>query len=282
MKKIGVNINNSKDSDRKIRNYIKKILTEQNSKVEVEFYDNLKNIKNYCNDVPDIFIVLGGDGTILNAARNLATLEVPIFGVNIGHLGFLTSVELAKFETAVRKIYNEEYYIENRMMLKCSYIQNKIRKEFYALNEVVLSTGILSRILKYKIKVDGKYYMDFKSDGIIISTPTGSTAYNLSAGGPVVYPELDLISITPICPQLSNMKTIIVNGKSNINVYDINVNKSTFISMDGQKPMEIGDVNFVEINSLEHQCKLVRLNDYDYFEVLRKKIILKTNECEGD
>lgn len=282
MKKIGVNINNSKDSDRKIRNYIKKILTEQNSKVEVEFYDNLKNIKNYCNDVPDIFIVLGGDGTILNAARNLATLEVPIFGVNIGHLGFLTSVELAKFETAVRKIYNEEYYIENRMMLKCSYIQNKIRKEFYALNEVVLSTGILSRILKYKIKVDGKYYMDFKSDGIIISTPTGSTAYNLSAGGPVVYPELDLISITPICPQLSNMKTIIVNGKSNINVYDINVNKSTFISMDGQKPMEIGDVNFVEINSLENQCKLVRLNDYDYFEVLRKKIILKTNECEGD
>lgn len=282
MKKIGVNINNSKDSDRKIRNYIKKILTEQNSKVEVEFYDNLKNIKNYCNDVPDIFIVLGGDGTILNAARNLATLEVPIFGVNIGHLGFLTSVELAKFETAVRKIYNEEYYIENRMMLKCSYIQNKIRKEFYALNEVVLSTGILSRILKYKIKVDGKYYMDFKSDGIIISTPTGSTAYNLSAGGPVVYPELDLISITPICPQLSNMKTIIVNGKSNINVYDINVNKSTFVSMDGQKPMEIGDVNFVEINSLENQCKLVRLNDYDYFEVLRKKIILKTNECEGD
>lgn len=282
MKKIGVNINNSKDSDRKIRNYIKKILTEQNSKVEVEFYDNLKNIKNYCNDVPDIFIVLGGDGTILNAARNLVALEVPIFGVNIGHLGFLTSVELAKFETAVRKIYNEEYYIENRMMLKCSYIQNKIRKEFYALNEVVLSTGILSRILKYKIKVDGKYYMDFKSDGIIISTPTGSTAYNLSAGGPVVYPELDLISITPICPQLSNMKTIIVNGKSNINVYDINVNKSTFISMDGQKPMEIGDVNFVEINSLENQCKLVRLNDYDYFEVLRKKIILKTNECEGD
>lgn len=282
MKKIGVNINNSKDIDRKIRNYIKKILTEQNSKVEVEFYDNLKNIKNYCNDVPDIFIVLGGDGTILNAARNLVALEVPIFGVNIGHLGFLTSVELAKFETAVRKIYNEEYYIENRMMLKCSYIQNKIRKEFYALNEVVLSTGILSRILKYKIKVDGKYYMDFKSDGIIISTPTGSTAYNLSAGGPVVYPELDLISITPICPQLSNMKTIIVNGKSNINVYDINVNKSTFISMDGQKPMEIGDVNFVEINSLENQCKLVRLNDYDYFEVLRKKIILKTNECEGD
>lgn len=282
MKKIGVNINNSKDSDRKIRNYIKKILTEQNSKVEVEFYDNLKNIKNYCNDVPDIFIVLGGDGTILSAARNLAALEVPIFGVNIGHLGFLTSVELAKFETAVRKIYNGEYYIENRMMLKCSYIQNKIRKEFYALNEVVLSTGILSRILKYKIKVDGKYYMDFKSDGIIISTPTGSTAYNLSAGGPVVYPELDLISITPICPQLSNMKTIIVNGKSNINVYDINANKSTFISMDGQKPMEIGDVNFVEINSLENQCKLVRLNDYDYFEVLRKKIILKTNECEGD
>ncbi|WP_234120117.1 NAD(+)/NADH kinase [Clostridium hydrogenum] len=282
MKKIGVNINNSKDSDRKIRNYIKEILTEQNSKVEVEFYDNLKNIKNYCNDVPDIFIVLGGDGTILSAARNLVALEVPIFGVNIGHLGFLTSVELARFETAVRKIYNGEYYIENRMMLKCSYIQNKIRKEFYALNEVVLSTGILSRILKYKIKVDGKYYMDFKSDGIIISTPTGSTAYNLSAGGPVVYPELDLISITPICPQLSNMKTIIVNGKSNINVYDINLNKSTFISMDGQKPMEIGDVNFVEINSLENQCKLIRLNDYDYFEVLRKKIILKTNECEGD
>lgn len=282
MKIIGININKDKDCDGKIRNYIKRIFEEQNKEIKVQFYDSLIEFEKVFKNVPDIFIVLGGDGTILNAARKLASSAIPIFGVNIGHLGFLTCIELSELKNSLDKIISGKYYIEDRMMLKCTYIQNKIAKVFYSLNEIVLSTGILGRIFKYRIKVNKSFYMDFKADGVIISTPTGSTAYNLSAGGPIIYPNLDLIAVTPLCPQGINMRTSVFDGKSNIVVSNIRKNESVMISVDGQKPMEIYDVDSIEVSKLEYNCKLLRLNDYDYFEVLRKKIILRTTECEGD
>lgn len=282
MKIIGVNINKDKDCDGKIRNYIDSIFKERDEEIKVQFYDSLVDFEKAFKDVPDIFIVLGGDGTILNAARKLASSEIPIFGINIGHLGFLTCIEICELKKSLDKIIYGKYYIEDRMMLKCTYIQNKILKVFYSLNEIVLSTGILGRIFKYRIKVNKSFYMDFKADGVIISTPTGSTAYNLSAGGPIIYPNLDLISVTPICPQGINMKTSVFDGKSNIIVSNIKKNESVMISVDGQKPMEICDVDSIEVNRLEYKCKLLRLNDYNYFDVLRKKIILRTTECEGD
>jgi len=282
MKIIGININKDKDCDGKIRNYIKNVFQKQNKEIKIQFYDSLIEFEEVFKNVPDIFIVLGGDGTILNAARKLASSGIPIFGVNIGHLGFLTCIELSELKSSLDKIINEKYYIEDRMMLKCTYIQNKISKVFYSLNEIVLSTGILGRIFKYRIKINKSFYMDFKADGVIISTPTGSTAYNLSAGGPIIYPNLDLIAVTPLCPQGINMRTSVFDGKSNIVVSNIRKNESVMISVDGQKPMEIYDVDSIEVNRLEYKCKLLRLNDYDYFEVLRKKIILRTTECEGD
>ena len=282
MKIVGVNINKDKDCDGKIRDYIKNVFEEQNRKIKVQFYDSLIDFEKVFKDIPDIFIVLGGDGTILNAARKLASSEIPIFGINIGHLGFLTSIEISELKKSLGKIINGEYYIEDRMMLKCSYIQNKTSKVFYSLNEIVLSTGILGRIFKYRVKVDKSFYMDFKADGVIVSTPTGSTAYNLSAGGPIIYPDLELISVTPLCPQGINMRTSIFDGKSNIVVCNIRNNESVMISVDGQKPMEIYDVDYIEVNKLEYKCKLLRIKDYDYFDILRKKIILRTTECEGD
>lgn len=282
MKKIGININRDKDCSGKIRKYVSAILTKENQNIQIEFYDDLTNFQDKNIDKPDIFIVLGGDGTILNAARNLALSGIPIFGVNIGHLGFLTSEELLNLETAVKRIYTGDYFVEERMMLRCTYKQKEISKIFYSLNEVVISRGIMAKIFKYTIKVDEKFYMDFKSDGVIISTPTGSTAYNLSAGGPIIYPNLDVIAITPLCPQGINMKSIVVDGKSGVTISNINKNKGIFISMDGQKPMKISDVDSVYISNYEYKCKILRLKDYDYFDVLRKKIILRTKECEGE
>lgn len=282
MKIVGVNINKDKDCDGKIRNYIDSVLKKRDDKIRVQFYDSLVDFEKVFKDVPDIFIVLGGDGTILNAARKLASSEIPIFGINIGHLGFLTCIEISELKESLDKIVDEKYHIEDRMMLKCTYIQNKTSKVFYSLNEIVLSTGILGRIFKYRIKVNRSFYMDFKADGVIISTPTGSTAYNLSAGGPIIYPDLDLISVTPLCPQGINMRTSVFDGKSDIIVCNIRNNESVMISVDGQKPMEIYDVDSIEVSKLEYKCKLLRLNDYDYFDVLRKKIILRTTECEGD
>lgn len=282
MKIVGVNINKDKDCDGKIRDYIDSVFKDRDKEINVQFYDSLVDFEKAFKNVPDIFIILGGDGTILNAARKLASSGIPIFGINIGHLGFLTCIEISELKKSLDKIIYGKYYIEDRMMLKCTYIQNKISKVFYSLNEIVLSTGILGTIFKYRIKVNKSFYMDFKADGVIISTPTGSTAYNLSAGGPIIYPNLDLISITPICPQGINMKTSVFDGKSNIIVSNIRKNESVMISVDGQKPMEICDVDSIEVSTLEYKCKLLRLNDYDYFDVLRKKIILRTTECEGD
>lgn len=282
MKIVGVNINKDKDCDGKIRNYIENVFREQSKRIKVQFYDSLIDFEKAFKDIPDIFIVLGGDGTILNAARKLASSGIPIFGVNIGHLGFLTCIEISELRKSLDKIINENYYVEERMMLKCTYVQNKMSKVFYSLNEIVLSTGILGRIFKYRVKVNKSFYMDFKADGVIISTPTGSTAYNLSAGGPIIYPDLELISVTPLCPQGINMRTSVFDGKSNIRVCNIRSNESVMISVDGQKPMEIYDVDCIEVSKLEYKCKLLKLNGYDYFDVLRKKIILRTTECEGD
>ncbi|NYC94007.1 NAD kinase [Clostridium acetobutylicum] len=167
-------------------------------------------------------------------------------------------------------------------MLKCSFIKGNSKKVFYSLNEVVLYKGNMAKILKYNIDVDDKFYMGFKSDGIIISTPTGSTAYNLSAGGPIIYPNLDLISLTPICPQGPYAGTIVLDGKSNITISGIDANENVFITVDGRQPVDVKGVSFIEISKLNYKCKLLKLKDYNYFEVLRKKIILRTEECEGD
>ncbi|MCR3760214.1 NAD(+)/NADH kinase [Clostridium felsineum] len=282
MKSIGVNINSCKDHDGKIREYVEKVIKEENSNIKVEFYDEINYFEEACRMKPDFFIVFGGDGTILNAARNLVSCNIPIFGVNIGHLGFLSAIEFKDFKSAIQKILKGKYFLQDRTMIKCSFIKGHSKKIFYSLNEVVLYKGNMAKILKYNIDVDDKFYMGFKSDGIIISTPTGSTAHNLSAGGPIIYPNLDVVSITPICPQGLHRGSIILNGKSNITISGIDANEDVYITVDGRAPVDVKGVSFIEISELNYKCKLLKLNDYDYFDVLRKKIILRTEECEGD
>lgn len=167
-------------------------------------------------------------------------------------------------------------------MLYCSYKQKGELKSFNALNEVVLSKGTLVKIIKYDIYIDGEFYVTFVSDGVMVSTATGSTAYNLSCGGPLIYPVLDLVSLSPICPHSMNMRPMVLDSKVNIDIDLTKNDENVYLTLDGQEWTELEDVKKVTIQGSDHKCKLIRLNGSNYFEVLRKKITYRTKEGEGE
>lgn len=279
MNKIGININTSKDISRKILDFIKQCIHNEDNNIIVTVFKNSCGLQNIKPDDLDVVIVLGGDGTILSTARALCKYDIPILGVNTGHLGFLTEVEMNEVSFAINSLLKGEYYVENRIMLKCN-LSNTLEKSYYALNDVVISKGMLSRILTYEILIDEKHYMEFTADGVIISTPTGSTAYSLSAGGPIIYPTLKIISITPICPHSLGFRTIVIDSNSNISIIIKKKYESVFLTLDGQESLELSDIDKVNVSNSEFQCKLIKLNNYDYFDILRKKITLRTDEGE--
>ncbi|KYH35702.1 NAD kinase [Clostridium tepidiprofundi DSM 19306] len=279
MRKIGISVNTTKDTQGKVLEYVIKCIKNniKNSYIEV-FEDGI--IKQEDIVELEMLIVLGGDGTILRASRAIGDIDIPILGVNIGHLGFLASVEITEFEYAIEKIVNGKYYIEDRMMLKCNICKyGKVRKElkFAALNDIVITKGTLSRIVEFDIEINNSFYTNFNSDGVIISTPTGSTAYSLSAGGPLIYPTLNVISITPICPHTLAMRTLIVDEKSNIRVKvnGTNNNNDVFLTIDGQEVIRFEDGYEVNIEVNDKKCRLIKLEGYNYFNILRNKIISK-------
>ncbi|AGK97663.1 NAD(+)/NADH kinase [Clostridium pasteurianum] len=282
MKNIGININISKDKDRTITREIADLIVENIKNVKIKIFDDLRNFNQEDAKKIDIMISLGGDGTILSTARRVCKYNIPILGINLGHLGFLASAELSELKECIIKLSKSEYEIEERIMLQCKIKRNEDEKIYYALNEVVISKGTLARILEYSIKVDGKFYTKFMSDGIIVSTPTGSTAYSLSAGGPIISPTLNLISITPICPLSLGVRTMVIDSKNEVNVVLNKVYQPVYLTLDGQDSQQISNIHKVYIKEAPFKCKIIRIKGYDYFKILRKKIISRTIECEGD
>ncbi|MBW6410954.1 NAD(+)/NADH kinase [Clostridium weizhouense] len=282
MKNIGIAINPSKDCQNTILNMvisnIKKVFNVEN----INVYDSFE-VKKLDLSMIDLLIVLGGDGTLLGVARDLdENFEAPILGVNIGNLGFLSSTEISDLDCALRKLKLGEYKIHDRMMLNCEVDGKEYKNELKALNEVVVARGTLSRMVKFKIFVDGKFYSTFKGDGIIVSTPTGSTAYSFSAGGPFIHPDLEVITITPICPHTNSMYTVVLKGDSVIKIVSENLNEKVYLTLDGQKAIEIEDKSSITIKKKEKSIKLLLFNDYDYFKVIRKKVLNNSKECDGD
>lgn len=280
MNNIGVNVNSTKDMDGSITNSIIEVLSKKfpTSKI-YRFKDSIgldsEQVKNL-----DVVISLGGDGTILRSARAVAKYGIPILGVNIGNLGFLAGVECQSFENAIDNLKMGKYNIEERVMLQCT-VRGKENGIIYnSLNDIVISKGTLSRIVRYDVNVDDKFYTSFTADGVIISTPTGSTAYSLSAGGPIIFPDLRLIEITPICSHTPGMRSLVLNSDSQVDINITKGNESVFLTVDGQQSLEISEDSMVSISSSKYKCRIVQFEDYDYFEVLRKKIIWRTIECE--
>lgn len=280
MKNIGININSTKD--KKLTKKVSGFITENIKKLNVKIYNDLLDFTDEEAKKTEMMISLGGDGTILSTSKIISKYGIPILGINLGHLGFLTSAEISELGDCMDKLVRGKFYIEDRTMLECRVEYENQIKSYYSLNEVVLSKKTLARILEYSIYIDDKFYTNITADGIIISTPTGSTAYSLSAGGPIVYPTMNLMQITPICPLSIGIRTMILPSSSNIKVNLKEKHETAYLTLDGQNSFEINNLHNIIIKEAPFKCKLVRIQGYDYFKVLRKKIISRTKECEDE
>lgn len=222
---------------------------------------------------PDIAIVLGGDGTLLAAARALAHADVPLLSVNLGSLGFLTEVPLAELYATLDAWCKGSAGVEVRSMIRAELVCAKgNRRSFDALNDVVVAKGSIARMADYAVSIDGQTVAMFRADGVILSTPTGSTAYNLAAGGPIVMPTVSAMLVTPICPHLLTIRPIVVPGDSAISVKVTGVPNETYLTVDGQEavPMHVGDE--VHCRRSEYAVRLLRLKENGFFDVLRSKL----------
>ncbi len=225
------------------------------------------------NDL-DVLIVLGGDGTLLHVADQAARHSIPVLGINMGHLGFLTERTEEEAFAAVDELISGAVTIENRMMLKTSLSKNGITgKSRYALNEVVISKDALDRVLELSTRADREYITTYKADGLIFSTPTGSTAYNLSAGGPLVYPGVASILVTPICPFMLSSRPVLLPAHSRLRTsLESEHNQKAQIIVDGQATWDMDDNDTLEIESAKHPLRLIISPDRDYFAILRNKL----------
>ena len=221
----------------------------------------------------EMIIVLGGDGTILSVARLVGDHGVPILGVNLGGLGFLTEITLEELYRVLESVVRGDFVSDERVVLSTTVIRKGERRAaFTVLNDAVINKGALARIIDIETTINGEYLTTFKSDGLIISTPTGSTAYNLSAGGPIVHPSLHCIIITPICPHTLTNRPIMVPDDVEIRAILKTKQEEVILTLDGQQgfPLEVEDV--VEVRKAEGRILLIKSPYRHYFEVLREKL----------
>ena len=274
MKNIIVALNPSKDKDGKILSLVIEEITKVFKYSKITVLNSYEMSKYKFDNKLDLLIVLGGDGTLLGIARDInGRYDVPILGVNIGNLGFLSSIEIQDFGEALNKIKNGHYTIQNRILLECTMLNDENNEKGKALNDVVIARGTLSRMVKFEVFIDNKLYYRFKGDGIIIATPTGSTGYSFSAGGPFIYPDVDVITLTPICPHTRGMQPIVLKSSSEILIKAENYNGEIYLTFDGQEARQINDNTSIIIKKSDYLAKIMLFDNYDYFNVLRQKIL---------
>jgi NAD+ kinase len=232
------------------------------------------------DDLPrhvDMIVVLGGDGTLLGTAGRIAKAQsdIPILGVNFGSLGFLTEVTLPEIFTSLESAVTGTANIEQRMMLHVTVEAGGRRlADRIVLNDVVVTQGALSRIIELSVSVDGESMMRIKADGLIIATPTGTTAYSLSAGGPIVHPQVDGLTITPIAPHTLTNRPVVVAGSSEIRIQPLirDEQSEVFATFDGQSLMPLKSDHIVTVRRAERRLRLIRASTRGYFQVLREKL----------
>jgi NAD+ kinase len=222
---------------------------------------------------PGLVIVLGGDGTLLAAARIFATVGTPILSVNLGFLGFLTEVRLADLYATLENWCAGCHSLDERAMLHAAlWREGAEYASFEALNEIVVSKGDIARMGGFDVELDGKRVASFRADGVIVSTPTGSTAYTLAANGPILTPNVDAMVVTPICPHLLTLRPIVVRGDASLTVRVEGVPNVALLTVDGQQGIELRRGDEVRCCRSNHTVKLVRLGDSGFFEALRSKL----------
>jgi len=227
-------------------------------------------------EIPDgagLVIVLGGDGTLLSAARAIGGREVPLFPVNLGGLGFLTAITIDTLFPDLERALRGEHRIGKRKLLHCDLIRaGKVIGEYEALNDVVITKSAIARMIDLDVHVDQMYVCRYKADGLIVATPTGSTAYSLSAGGPIVFPSVASICLTPICPHMLTNRPVIVPNTSTIRIISRVEGDSGFLTIDGQVGEPVQKDDEIVCRSSRHTLMLVRPPHMHFFDVLRQKL----------
>ena len=213
----------------------------------------------------DLAIVLGGDGSMLRTARMAAPHSIPILGVNMGRLGFLSEMDPGNWKERLTRVIQGDYWIEQRLMLKTeAWRDSELLCEYSALNDVVVSRGTLARMVRLLTEVDGSKLTTYVADGLIIGTPTGSTAYALAVGGPILPPELRNIIVIPIAPHLTLDRAVVLSEGSMVSVH-IKTDHEAILTVDGQFAFEMKDGDRVDVHAGDHSCRFIRLGERSYF-----------------
>lgn len=221
----------------------------------------------------DLIVVLGGDGTMLGAARLVGARQTPILGVNFGWLGYLTEFTLPELLTALDGVRAGSFEVDRRMMLEVSLRRGtEIVALPRALNDAVVNKAAPARMIELECRIDGYFVNTFRADGMIVATPTGSTAYSLSAGGPIVHPSLSAIIITPICPHTLSNRPVVVSGDCTVELSITNATEDVFLTIDGQHALEVQPQDQLVLRRSEATFAMLRPRNRDYFEVLRTKL----------
>ncbi len=234
-------------------------------------------------DIParaDLLIVLGGDGTILSVARSAHPFNVPIFGVNLGALGFLAEVTLPDLYEVLEKVLNGQFECENRMLLNaCVWRGKKKVVDYHVLNDVVINKGALARIVNLEVRVNSQYMTSYRADGLIIATPTGSTAYSLSAGGPIIHPSMEALVLSPICPFTLTNRSIVIPDQSLIQVELATENENVRVTFDGQEGCDMLQGDILEVKKAQTSIQLIQAPGKNYYQTLRNKLNWGSNEA---
>jgi NAD+ kinase len=228
------------------------------------------------NELPgkvDLLVVLGGDGTLLAAARALYRREVPIFAVNLGDLGFLTVITRDELYSALEGVLAGNYRSERRVQIEGELVRaDEVLSTFRALNDVVLNKGAIARIQDFEVYADGEFISNYKSDGLIVSTPTGSTAYSLAAGGPVVSPSVEAFIITPICAHTLTNRPLVLRDSANIEIVVKSQREAAYLTVDGQVGIATHSEDIIRVRKSDSYVELIQPPQRNYYEILRQKL----------
>ena len=284
MKKFALLTNYSKDKRLVYTRMIKTYITENGGSYWIPRYisepDKDGDQRYDFSDMPEdieCVLVLGGDGTLLQEARELLQRHIPLLGINLGTLGFLTSAEKSELPKCLDSVLDDSCSIDERMMLEgVAYHGSEKIQMNIALNDVIIARAGFSRLVELKIYVNGELLSIYNADGIIVSTPTGSTGYSLSAGGPIIFPQTDVIVITPICPHSLQARSLVVSGEDRIMI-EIGRRRKTqkeeaMVTFDGRSAQELETGDRIEIYKAQETTQLIRLKGRSFYQVLQNKI----------
>lgn len=280
MERIGIIANpqkpKAKETLKKLVSYLNKkrksiILDEASARLIKRSRLRVKDNRAYARC--DLIIALGGDGTLLRAVRILKGKEVPILGVNLGGLGFLTEVTLGELYGTLNNVLAGRYRLEERMGLEATLYRGRKRiATSTALNDCVITKGVLSRLIRLDAFIGKEYLTTYAADGLIISTSTGSTAHSLSAGGPIVHPGIPAIILTPICPHTLSNRPLIVSGEEEIRIRIASPHPDIALTLDGQEVIKLRERDVIQIRKAPFKARLIVPRKKSYYQILRKKL----------